>query len=164
MGNNVASILIESFRKSRDQTTLVSNTSSTPPSFTPFQDIPGVARAWVNFDGQLNYNDTAFCNILNSLNVLSVSSKSVGEYDIRFANNTFTNGNYLITGSVTSNTRNPISAANTFYIKSSGTGIGSFPPNNHTVRIQTLYLPISSGTGESSMPSAANRVHLLFYK
>jgi len=164
MGNNVASMLIESFRRSRTDTTLVSKTSATPPQFTPFQDIPGVARAWVMFEGQLDYNITNECSILNSTNVEAVTSKEIGEYDIRFTDKTITNGNYIITGSVTSNTRDPVSAANTFFVKSSGHGFGSFPPNNHTVRIQTLYVPISTGTGESTRPAFANRVQLMFYK
>lgn len=164
MGNNVASMLIESFRKSKTDTTLVSKTSSTPPVFSPFQDIPGVARAWVMFEGQLDFSVSNECRILNSTNVEAVTSKAVGEYDVRFVDKTFTNGNYIITGSVTSNTTNPISAANTFYVKSSGSGLGSFPPSTHTVRIQTLYVPISTGTGESTRPAFANRVQLMFYK
>lgn len=165
MGNDVGSQLIETYRRSKNDTTLVSKTSANLPVFTPFQDIPGVARAWVMFEGQIDFQLTNECNILNSLNVTSVSSTRVGEYDIRFANNAFTNGNYIITGSVTSNSTIPMSAANTFYVKSSGHGAGSFPPNRNSVRIQTLHIPASSNApGQSTLPAQANRVQLMFYK
>lgn len=163
MGNNVASMLIESFRKSSQNTTLVSNTSATLPSFTLPEDLPGVAKAWVNFDGQVLVNEQ--CVIYNkSTNIHTVSCSNIGEYNVVFKPNTFTNGNYLITGSVATNTRFPISAANNFYVKSSGTGVNSGPPSKNGVKIQTLYVPVVSGSADTTGPAFAHRVHLMFYK
>lgn len=163
MGNNVASMLIESFRRSKQDTTLVSNTSSNPPSFLLPEDIPGIAKAWVLFDGQVIVGEQ--CTMFNkSTNIHTVSCSNIGEYRVVFKPNSFTDGNYVITGSVASNTRFPISAANTFYIKSSETGVGSAPPSRNGVSIQTLYVPFVSGSADTTGPSFAHRVHLLFYK
>lgn len=166
MGNNIASMLIESLRNSSNDTTLISKTKNNPPEFVFPEDIPGIAKAWVSFGGYVPINES--CPIYNSSNVQTVSCNGVGQYDIVFSPNTFTNGDYIVTGSVTSNSRVNLSGGNTFFIKSSGaspfTDTTAIVPNKDSIRIQTLYVNVVSGNTSTSGPAYANRVNLMFYK
>jgi hypothetical protein len=162
MGNNIASMLVESLRNSNNNTSLISKTKTFPPEFTLPENIPGVAKAWVSFNGYTPINEQ--CEIFNSSNVQTVSCNGLGQYDIVFKQNTFSNDFYIITGSVYSNSRIPISAANTFYVKCSGNDITSYIPNKNSLRIQTLFIPTVSGTALTTGPAHAFRVNLLFYK
>jgi hypothetical protein len=162
MGNNIASMLVESLRGSSNNTTLVSKTKNIPPEFVLPENIPGVAKAWVSFNGYTAFNEQ--CEIFNSSNVATVSCNGLGQYDVVFKQNTFFNDFYIVTGSVYSNSRIPISAANTFFVKNTGADITSFTPNKNGLRIQTLFVPPISGTTLTSGPAHAFRVNLLFHK
>lgn len=162
MGNSIASSFVESLRRSLSGTTLVSKTSAEPPIFSDPTSLPGVAKAWVKFNGIQSPN--TICTILNkSTNVAGVTCRGVGEYQIGFVNNTFIDTNYIIAGSVTSKERfNLLSAANNFFIMDSGYKPGVVQSNNE-FRIQTIYSTASSGAPYTG-PSYANTVNLLIYK
>lgn len=158
MGNDIAALFVNRLRRSLTDQTLVSRTSTTPPEFLYSYDLPGVARAWVSFNGYVQSNRP--CPIYNkSSTVQGVSTNSnIGEYTIEFATSAFANSNYLVTGSVESNSLIPQSAANTFFIKGSGAlGISQTTRN---VRIQTINTSLSIG----HIPAYANRINILVYK
>lgn len=164
MSNYIGASFIESLRRSKSDTTVVSKTCAFPPVFVNIDDLPGVAKSWVVFNGITPPG--SLCQIYNkSTNVANVSCTSTGLYTITFAPSTYFNGNYIVTGSLLFNSNNnPVSAANTFYVAGSASHIGGFNPRTQAFRIQTLYVPVVSGSGYVSGPAFANRVSLLIYK
>lgn len=64
---------------------------------------PGVAKAWVVFNGNSSFTSTTA--ILASYNVQYASRTTTGNYNITFANSPFSNGHYAI-ASMTSNDGN----------------------------------------------------------
>jgi hypothetical protein len=162
MGNYAASSLIESFRNSAQSTTLISNTNSTPPSFTLPEDIPGIAKAWVTFIGHVGVGQE--CQILkNSSHIHTVSCSNLGQYDVIFKGGAFNNGGYTVIGSLMSNSNIPLSAANTFFVKTTAIA-GGVVPTKDRVRIQTIHVPTLSSAGNVTGAANAYRVDLLFYK
>jgi hypothetical protein len=164
MSNFIGASLIESMRRSGDTTTLVSKTCAFPPLFVKIEDLPGVAKAWVVFNGITSPGGT--CQIFNkSTNVSSVSCSGIGLYTIVLAPSTFFDGNYIVNGSILFNSNiSPVSAANTFFVAGSASHGGAFNPRPGAFRIQTLYVPVISGSGFTSGPAFANRVSLLMFK
>lgn len=174
MGNELGATFIEGLKNSEIDTTLLSKKANIPEFVFP-SDLPGVARAWVVFNGIVPdpvTNKFYPCEILNkSSNVVGVSSgvtpngitPNIGEYYIALKNGTFENTNYIVTGSITTNTLNPISAANTFFIKGSGSDLSSqnYTPTVTSFKIQTYY---STFNGLSSRYAFANKVSLIMYK
>jgi len=174
MGNELGATLIESLKNSNLNTTLLSKQSNIPLFVDP-SELPGVARAWVVFNGIVPNpvtNKNYPCEILSkSSNVIGVSSgvtttgitPNIGEYYITLNQNTFTDNNYIITGSITTNTQDPISAANTFFVKNSGSDLSSrnYSPTLTSFKIQTFY---STFTSNSSRYAYADKVSLLLYK
>jgi len=172
--NALGASFIESLRNSDLDTTLLSKQDNKPVFIDP-STLPGVARAWVVFNGIVPNpltNKNYPCEIFNkSSNVIGVSSgvtttgitPNIGEYYISFKQGTFENNNYIVTGSITTNTLNPISAANTFFIKNSGSDFSSFnyAPTVTSFKLQTFY---STFTSNSSRYAYADRVSLLIYK
>lgn len=163
MGNNVASTFIQRLRRSGTGSTLISQTSALPPLFLYPDEIPGVVRAFVTFDGITPTN--TICPIVKkSTNVIGVTSLATrGDYRIEFAPNTFDNRDYTVVGSVYSNSTSNISAANTFFVKGSGYAVTGFsgPGEQQTeqfIRIQTANI------STTAIPAYASRVSLLFYK
>jgi len=164
MGNNIASAFIQRLRISASGSTLVSQTSATSPLFVDPNELKGVARAYVVFDGIVPAGTV--CPIVQkSSYVTGVTAQATrGDYLIGFEPGTFADRNYMVTGSVFANSTNPISAANTFFVKSSGysqTGFISTPGAQWTetsIRIQTVNASVTS------TPAYASRVSLLFYK
>jgi hypothetical protein len=179
MGNELGATLIERLKNSELDTTLLSKQDN-PPVFIDPTELPGVARAWVVFKGIVpNPSPKNFpCQILKkSSNVIGVSSgvqptaitPTVGEYYIALAPGTFTDIDYLVSGSITPNTNtsvtpsNAISAANTFFLKNSGTDLTSFnyAPTLTSFKIQTFY---STFNTVSSRYAYADKVSLILYK
>ena len=172
--NALGASFIESLRNSDLDTTLLSKQDNKPVFIDP-STLPGVAKAWVVFRGIVPNpvtNKNYPCEILNkSSNVIGVSSgvttpgvtPNIGEYYITLENGTFTNNNYIITGSITTNSLDPLSAANTFFVKNSGSDLSSrnYSPTLSSFKIQTFY---STFTSNSSRYAYADRVSLLIYK
>lgn len=163
MGNNIASMFVQRLRRSGTGSTLISQTSSTPPLFLYPDEIPGVVRAFVTFNGITPAGNP--CEIVKkSTNVVGVSSQTTrGDYLIEFQENTFDNRNYTVVGSVYSDSTQTISAANTFFVKGSGYAVAGFvgPGQQQTekfIRIQT------ANVTTTATPAFASRVSLLFYK
>jgi hypothetical protein len=69
-----------------------SETSGKYPDASQVRNSPGVAKAWVQFDG------TGTVSVTNSYNITSVSDNAVGNYTITIADN-FANSNYTATAS-----------------------------------------------------------------
>lgn len=174
MGNELGATLIESLKNSELNTTLLSKQSDIPLFVFP-EDLPGVARAWVVFKGIVpnpSTNKNFPCEIFKkSSNVIGVSSgvtptgitPNIGEYYITLKNGTFEDTNYIVTGSITTNTLNPISAANTFFLKNSGSDLSSqnYTPTVTSFKIQTFY---STFNNLSSRYAFADKVSLIMYK
>lgn len=174
MGNELGATLIESLKNSNLNTTLLSKQANIPLFVDP-TELPGVARAWVVFDGitpnpvtNRNYP----CTVLkSSSNVVGVSSgvalpginPHVGEYYIALKQDTFTDLNYIVTGSITSNSTNPISAANSFFVKDLGSdfSVANYSPTLTSFKIQTMYTTFNAN---SSRYAYASRVSLVLYK
>jgi len=163
MGNNIASTFVQRLRRSGLGTTLVSQTSTTPPLFLDPIDIPGVVRAYVVFDGYTLPN--RICNIIKkSTNVNGVTAQSLrGDYLIEFLPGTFSDRDYFVSGNVYADSTDPISAANTFFVKGSGYSMSGFVTTGQQqtetfLRIQTL------NQTNTALPAYARRVSLLFYK
>jgi hypothetical protein len=154
MGNSIGSMLVQSLRSSTLSSTLVSQTSAYPPSFVNIDELPGVARAYVAFEGIVSNNTV--CRIINkSSNITTVSSIGMGDYLIGFKTNTFSNSGYLIAGSVGNTNLTPISSADAFY----PIYYGSPTCTSSRARIKTINNVTLSGS-----PAYAGRVNLLFYK
>jgi len=163
MGNNIASLLVQRLRRSGTGSTLVSQTSTTPPQFLQPDELKGVARAYVVFDGIVPPN--TICPIIQKSSYVTgvTSQASRGDYLIGFETGTFSDRNYMVTGTVFANSTDPISAANTFFVKSSGYAIAGFTGagsqwTDRFIRIQTLNISLTA------TPALASRVSLLFYK
>ena len=78
------------------------------------QNLSGVAKAWVNFDGTTNSSGT--CDMRDSFNVTSVTDNGTGDYTVNFASGVLANANYCITGSISwgsNQSRNILSVATT---------------------------------------------------
>lgn len=158
MGNRIASSFVNSLRRSLSGTTLLSQTSANAPLMVSPSDIPGVARAWVSFYGIVPRNEE--CPVYTkSSNVRGVSANNaIGDYTIEFAPNTFTNVNYMVNGSVETDTLIPVSAANTFFIK--GSGAGGTSQQLTRLRIQTVNTSLSTG----HLPALGRRVNVFIYR
>jgi len=154
MGNSIGSMLVQSLRSSALSSTMVSQTSANPPSFISPEDLPGVAKAYVVFEG-IAANNT-LCRILNkSSNISAVTSIGVGDYLVGFNTNTFANSGYLISGSVGVTNLVPISSADSFYpVYYSANGTTA-----KIARIKTI-----NNASLSGRSAYAGRVNLLFYK
>lgn len=166
MGNRIASSFVQRLRRSSQGTTLVSQTSANPPLFLDPDEIPGIVRAFVVFDGFASAN-TACTIIKKSTNVVGVTSRDTatrGDYEIEFQPNTFSNRDYTVVGSVYADSTQSISAANTFFVKGSGYSISNFvvaqgiQQSETRINIQTVNL------GLTGIPAFAKRVSLLFYR
>lgn len=158
MGNLIASTLIQSLRQSLSGTTVVSRTSAFPPQFVFSDELPGVAKAWVSFDGIVPVNTV--CPILNkSNNITTVSSVGVGDYIVGFKTGTFANSGYVVSGSVHQLNLQPLSSANGFIVRS----ITSLS-NLNRLRILTYNTAISGNGQVTSQAAYAGRVNLLIYK
>ena len=157
MGNRIASSFVSSLRRSLSGQTVVSRTSANPPAFVDPLDLPGVARAYVCFDGCAQPG--APCGIYNkSTTIQGVSANDVGDYTIEFMPNVFTNKNYIVTGSVEVDSTIPVNAANTFFVK--GSGVSGLVPTTRKLRIQTINTSLTGGF----RPAYARKVHVLVYK
>ena len=78
------------------------------------QNLSGVAKAWVNFDGTTNSGGS--CDVYDSYNVSSVTDNGTGDYTVNFASGALANANYCITGSIswgTNQSRNILNVATT---------------------------------------------------
>lgn len=171
MGNKIAASLIQRLRSSASGTLLVSKTSAFPPDFT--KNIFGLGIAGVCFDGLKRAPGgtgvSVPCTILEKTNIAGVSATSnIGEYIIQFEPNVLTTPeiNYSVTGSIGVNqtTSFPQSAANSFFIKRAGSGLGVTDPNKDRFFIQTYYSPLNNTTILSAGPAFASRVNLVIYK
>lgn len=158
MGNTIASFLVQSLRQSLSGTTVVSQTSAFPPLFLPPTDLPGVAKAWVTFDGIVPPNTV--CPILNkSSNITTVSSNGIGDYIVGFSTGTFANSGYVVSGSVHQLNLEPLSSANGFVVRS----IASLS-NLNRLRILTYNSAISGNGVTTSQAAYAGRINLLIHK
>lgn len=158
MGNRVASSFVNSLRRSLSGTTLFSQTSSNPPLMVDPSELPGVARAWVSFYGIVPAGQEC-PTYTRSNNIRGVSANStIGDYTIEFAPNTFTSTNYMVNGSVETDSLIPVSAANTFFIK--GSGAGGISQQLTRLRVQTVNTSLSTG----HKLAYGRRVNLFFYK
>jgi hypothetical protein len=158
MGNTIGSFLIQSLRQSLSGTTIVSQTSTTPPVFVQPTDLPGSAKAWVSFDGIVPPNTV--CNILNkSANITTVSANGLGDYIVGFTTGTFANSGYVVGGSVHQLNLEPLSSANGFIVRS----IASLS-NLNRLRILTYNSAISSNGFVTTQAAYAGRVNLIIYK
>lgn len=119
MGNKVASELVSALRLSTLGTTLCSRTSDRSPAMVDIGSFPGVAKAFVVFNGADNVSRNQPVSILRSYNISSVVFIGTGQYKIIF-NNNFQRYNlgtqYIVTGSVQSANTN-LTAANAFYVQ-----------------------------------------------
>lgn len=163
MGNKIASSFVQSLRQSLSGSTVFSQTSANTPLFVDPTSLPGVARAWVSFNGMAAAGTV--CEILNkSSNVVAVTSRGMGDYRIGLAAGTFKNNAYLVTGVVASDSRvNLTSAANSFFVMMPGYKTPSVLLNTTQFGIQTLYNTASAGALYQG-PAFARRVDLLIYK
>ena len=96
------------------------------------QNLSGVAKAWVNFDGTTNSSGT--CTMRDSFNVTSVTDNGSGDYTVNFASGVLANGNYCMTGGISwdsGNSRNILSVA-------------SIDSSNNTVAPTTTALRLES--------------------
>lgn len=164
MSNAIGSQFINSLRRSVSGTTLYSQTSTNPPLLVDPTNLPGVAKAWVSFKGFTSPNNKA-CEIVNkSTNVITVSttpsSNLRGDYTIDIAPGTFSNNSYMVVGSVEVNSVDPISAANTFFVKSTGAPLGGSNQTTTRIRIQAINTALSS----NNWYAYASRINLIFYK
>lgn len=164
MSNAIGSQFVNSLRRSLSGTTLFSQTSSNRPLMVDPTDIPGVARAWVSFRGIQTPNNRA-CDIINrSTNILAVSttpgSNLRGDYTIDIAPGTFSNNTYTVVGTVEVNSTDPLSAANSFFVKSSGAPLGGLVPTTTRLRIQAINTSLSS----NNWHAFAHKINLIFYK
>lgn len=156
--------MVNSLRRSLSGTTLFSQTSTGVPLMVDPTDLPGVAKAFVSFLGfQIPNAPGRLCDIIKkSTNVLAVSttpnSTARGDYTISFAPGTFPNRDYMVVGSVETDSLDPISAANTFYVKASGASGRTQSPNFLT--IQTINTTLTSDRGFAY----ARRINLIIYK
>ena len=62
------------------------------------QNLSGVAKAWVNFDGATNTSGS--CTMRDSFNVNSVTDNGSGDYTVNFASGALSDGNYAVAASV----------------------------------------------------------------
>lgn len=164
MGNSIASLFVQSLRRSLSGTTVYSQTSANPPLFTDPTTLNGVARAWVSFSGL--HRSGQRCTIFNkSTTVVGVTSRGLGDYEIEFTNNAFTNNEYIVVGSVRSReTVDLLSAANHFFVMDVGTPRTPIVSlTNKNFRIQTVYTTASAGALYSG-PAWAHKVNLVIYK
>lgn len=162
MGNRIGSLFVQNLRRSLSGTTVVSQTSANAPVFVDPTSLPGSARAWVSFNGYTPAGSQ--CEIFNrSTNVAGVTSQGQGDYKIGFRAGAFTNGNYLVTGSVTSSDRvNLTSAANQFFVMDTGYKPGVTLTSTE-FRIQTVYSTASAGAVYRG-PALAKTVNLVIFK
>ena len=162
MGNRIGALFVQSLRRSLSGTTVFSQTSANKPLFVDPTSLPGVARAWVSFNGYQPAG--AQCQILNkSTNITGVTSQGFGDYKIGVAAGTFVNNNYLVTGSITSRERVDLtSAANNFFVMDTGYKAGVTLTNTE-FRIQTIYSTASAGAVFSG-PAYAKTVNLVIFK
>ena len=162
MGNRIGALFVQSLRRSLSGTTVFSQTSANKPLFVDPTSLPGVARAWVRFNGYHPAGQP--CEILNkSTNVTGVTSQGVGDYKIGLTSGAFDNSNYLVTGSVVSRERIDLtSAANNFFIMDTGYKTG-VTLTNREFRIQTIYSAASAGAVYKG-PAYAKTVNLLIFK
>ena len=161
MGNSIASLFVQSLRKSLSGSTVYSQTSANPPLFTDPTTLNGVARAWVSFSGM--HRSGQRCTIFSkSSTVVGVSSRGLGDYEIEFTNNAFTNNEYLVVGSVRSKeTVDLLSAANHFFVMDVGTPKTPIVTlTNKNFRIQTVYATASAGSHTSPAPSTGRGVKI----
>lgn len=162
MGNSIGSSFIQSLRRSLSGTTVFSQTSANVPLFKEPTTLPGVARAWVSFNGYRTAGQP--CEILNkSTNVVGVTSQGIGDYKIELKAGTFSNSNYIITGSISSQERvNLTSAANNFFVMETNykPGVNLTPTD---FRIQTIYSTASAGAVFKG-PAYAKTVNLVIFK
>jgi hypothetical protein len=162
MGNYIGSSLIASLRSSLSGSTLLSQTSAEDPRFVDPTTLPGVARAWVKFNG-LHPANTQCTIFSKSSNVQGVTSQGNGDYKIGFNANTFSDVNYIVTGSVISReTRNLTSAANQFFVldPTYKSGVKLTPTE---FRIQTIYSRASASAIYEG-PAFAHIVNLVIFK
>ncbi len=140
MGNRIVSEFAEQLRLSTLGSTLCSRTASLHPTFPQIGQFPGVARAFVLFDGTKNPNniDTP-CLIRKSFNVQQVVYKGQGRYVIQFSNNVFSDINYLTTGSIL---RNSLTGAEFFNVIN--TRLGGEVPTLTSVYIGTFTTNITA--------------------
>lgn len=119
MGNRVASELVSSLRLSTLGTTLSSRSGERAPAMVDISSFPGVAKAFVKFNGDVNVSVNAPVTILRSYNISSVIYLGRGQYKVIFSND-FLNYNlgvnYIVTGAVQTNT-GFLTAANSFYLQ-----------------------------------------------
>lgn len=111
MGNQIVAEFAEALKNSTYNTTLCSNGNDKKPGMVDIKNFPGVAKAWVVFDGTQIPIDQR-CFIHSSNNIHSVTYKGTGIYTIVFSNSsTFTSENYCVNGSIQSTN---LTGANTF--------------------------------------------------
>lgn len=111
MGNQIVAEFAEALKNSTYNTTLCSNGSDKKPGLVDIKNFPGVAKAWVVFDGtQIPIDERCFIHA--SKNIHSVTFKGTGIYTIVFSNSSvFTTNFYAINGSIQSVN---LTGANTF--------------------------------------------------
>lgn len=162
MGNRIASSFVGSLRRSLSGTTVYSQTSANEPLFVDPTTLPGVARAWVVFNGL--HPAEQECTVYNkSTTVTGVTSKGGGDYKIGFTSKAFTNSDYIVTGSLKcTERRNLTSAANSFFVIDPTYKLGVNLTSTE-FRIQTFYSPASAGALYSG-PAYADRVSLVIYQ
>lgn len=111
MGNQIIAEFAEALKNSTYNTTLCSNGPDKKPGMVDIKNFPGVARAWVVFDGTQVPLDER-CTIHSSENIHSVTYKGTGIYTIVFSTSSiFTSDYYIVNGSILSCN---LSGANTF--------------------------------------------------
>lgn len=156
MGNRIASDLIDALRNSTLGTTLCSRSETKVPEFVEISKFPGVAKAFVVFDGDTTKVPNTPLPIRRAYNITSVLYLGLGKYKVIFKSGTFSDSNYVISGSLQPNIYS-LSAANMFYVVNDPTANDSRTTSFSSCVVYTLHTS-TSGTQDAD----ARRATLTF--
>lgn len=151
MGNQIIAEFAEALRLSTANTTLCSRSVARRPEFVDIRNFPGVARAWVVFEGRAGLAENPLV-VLKSYNVRNVTYRGTGSYTVVFSTSSIFTDNYITEGSVMSNT---VTGAQNFYTRVAIVASRQVPLLS-AININTTNL--------SGSPADAEKVSLLFFE
>lgn len=157
MSNRIVSEFAEQLRNSSFSQTLCTQTGSIKPLMVNFEQIPGVARAFVTFEGWKR--PVGFTSIIRrSHNISRIVYLGTGKYLIEFPANTFQSTNYIPNGSLS---RTSLTGADSFNFVFQNAG-GS-PPALTSITVQTFTTVITAISSEDIVPRDCDLGNFVFF-